>query len=196
MTALAHHPPDDPVGPFTVEDWNRLTPRADGSRLELIRGHFHVTPPPSMHHQYAGDELRAVLKAALRDAGRRDLYAVTGIGTGISTKRRTALIPDVVVLNVPPVGGIADPDHLELVVEILSPGNTGQEQAEKKDAYATAGVPFYWVVRQNRPGAPTITAYRLHREMYFEELTAVPGTAVTIDAAPVPVTVDPAELHP
>ncbi|GGP44128.1 Uma2 family endonuclease [Saccharothrix coeruleofusca] len=192
MTALAHHP----VGPFTVEDWHALTPRPDGSRLELVWGHFQVTPPPSMHHQYAGDELRAVLKAALREAGRTDLYVVTGIGTEISTERRTALIPDVAVLSTRPVGKAAHAADLELTVEVVSPGNSRQEQAAKMAGYAAAGVPFYWVVRQDRLGASSITAYRLKDDEYVEELTAGPGSPVTITAAPVPVTFDPAVLHP
>ncbi|NUT93183.1 MAG: Uma2 family endonuclease [Saccharothrix sp.] len=106
------------------------------------------------------------------------------------------MVSDVVVLNVPPVGKMARPVDLELVVEIISPGNTGQEQADKMDAYAIAGVPFYWVVRQDRPGGPLVIAYRLRNERYVEDATAEPGSTVTITAAPVPVTFDPAVLSP
>jgi hypothetical protein len=71
---------EHPIGPTTVADWLAMEHPPDGSRLELIDGYVHVTPPPSLQHQYAGDELRAVIKAALQDAHRTDLYAVTGGG--------------------------------------------------------------------------------------------------------------------
>ncbi|WP_260192651.1 Uma2 family endonuclease [Actinophytocola gossypii] len=114
---------DHYIGPNTVDDWFARDHPTDGSRLELVYGHLHTSPPPSGQHQYAVDELRLVLKHALRDAGRSDLYAVSGVGVRISTGWRTALIPDVAVLNTRPGGTSIGPDDLELVVEIWSPGH-------------------------------------------------------------------------
>jgi Uma2 family endonuclease len=141
---------EHPIGPITVDNWLTRDHPADGSRLELIYGYLHMSPPPSGQHQYAGDELRLVLKHALRDADRSDSYAVTGVGVRISTNWRTALIPDVAVLNTRPVGTSFGPDDLELVGEIWSPGNGRAERETKTSAYAEAGVPF--------PGWSTRTA--------------------------------------
>lgn len=184
------------IGPDTVDDWLAQEPPSDGSRLELIMGYFHLIPPPSGRHQYFGDELRTVLKTALHAAGRTDLFAVTGIGTQISTPWRTALIPDISVLNVRPLDASFRPEQLELVVEIWSPGNAHSERETKKVAFAGAGVRFLWTVDFDRAGRPAITAHRLRRGDYVVDGVAEPGVTTTLTAAPVPVTLDPADLLP
>jgi Uma2 family endonuclease len=188
---------EHPIGPTTVEDWLAQEHPSDGSRLELIYGYLHVTPPPSAQHQYSGDELRAVIKTALREGHRSDLYAVTGVGVKISTAWRTGLIPDLVVMKVRPVAVSVKADDLVLVVEVWSPSNSRTERETKMAAYAGAGVPYFWAVNQDRIGASTVTAYYLKNGRYVEELAAGPGTIVTIKvAAPVPVTFDPRDLGP
>jgi Uma2 family endonuclease len=184
------------LGPDTVEDWLAQDPPPDGSRLELIMGYFHLVPPPSGRHQYFGDELRAVLKASLRASGRTDLHPVTGVGVQISTPWRTALVPDIVILNVRSVDPTFLPEQLELVVEIWSPGNAHSERDVKKAAYAGAGVLFFWTVDFDKAGRPTITAHRLVRGEYVVQEVAKPGVTTTISSAPVPVTLDPADLLP
>lgn len=187
---------EHPIGPTTVDDWLAEDHPTDGSRLELIFGYLHVSPAPSGRHQYTGDELRAVLRDALQKAGRTDLYAVTAVGVRISSSLRTALIPDVVVLNTKPLATCFDAEDLELAVEIWSPGNTQAERDTKAAVYADAKVPYFWEVNQDRIGSLTLVTHVLKDGQYVEDLTAEPGTAVTVNAAPVPVTFDPAVLHP
>lgn len=184
------------IGPTTVDDWLARDHPTDGSRLELIFGYLHVSPAPSLRHQYTGDELRAVLRDALRQNGRTDLYAITGVGVRISTSLRTAFIPDVVVLNTKPLGTCCRAEDLELAVEVWSPGNTRAERETKKAVYASGNVPYFWEVNEDRLGSLTLVTHVLKDGQYVEDLTARPGTTVTINAAPVPVAFDPAILHP
>jgi Uma2 family endonuclease len=193
VTAALQHP----VGPFTVEDWHALDPRDDGSRLELLWGHWLVSPQPTGHHQHAGTELWFVLRTALRDVGRTDLYPVVAVGVEISKERRTVLAPDVVVLDIKPVGTSFQAENVVLAAEIWSPGNRAKERVDKAEAYAIAGIPHFWTMEQNRFGAVTkFTAYRLERGRYVEAVKAVPGTATLFDVAGVPVKFDPADLAP
>ena len=186
-----------PIGPTTVDEWLTMDHPSDGSRLELIYGYLHVSPAPSGLHQYAVAEVRSVLKDAVQTARRKDLYVVPGVGIKISTPRRTALIPDVVVLSTRPAGLAFEARDLVLAVEVWSPGNKRAERETKVAEYAGAGVPFFWGVKQDRFGSCTVTAYYLEDGQYVEELTAKPGTTVTVKkAAPVPVTFDPADLDP
>jgi Uma2 family endonuclease len=187
---------EHPIGPTTVDDWLVQEHPADGSRLELIFGYLHVSPAPSTRHQYTGDELRAVLRDALRQSGRTDLYAITGVGVRINTGMRIALIPDVVVVNTKPLATCFEAGDLELAVEIWSPSNTRAERDTKAGVYAGANVPYFWEVYQDRLGSLTLITHVLKDGRYVEDLTAKPGTTVTINAAPVPVTFDPAILHP
>lgn len=190
MSAAIEHP----IGPYTVEDWLALDPSVDGSRLELILGYLHVTPAPTGEHQWAASILVQLLRETLVSADRTDLYVVPAVNVRISTPWRTALIPDVVVLDVKPRGVSFAPDNLQLAVEIWSPGNDRAERETKLSAYAGAGVPFVWTLEQDKLGAMTVTAYRLDKGKYVEESQVKPGSWATITAAPVPVRLDPAQL--
>jgi Uma2 family endonuclease len=187
---------EHPIGPNTIEDWLVADQPEDGSRLELIWGYYYVSPAPSMQHQFAGGEVRELLKYTFLRAGRSELYVVTAVAAEISAPMRTGLIPDVLVIDIRPVGPSAKAKNVLLAVEIWSPGNVRSERESKVAAYATAGVPFFWVVNQDKLGGVAVTAYRLENGHYVEELTAHPGEEVTIKAAPEPVTFDPAVLSP
>jgi Uma2 family endonuclease len=186
VAKLAH-----PIGGQTVRDWLEAEAPADGSRLELIWGYWHMAPPPGMPHQYACDELRTLVATGLREAGRGDLYAVTAVGVNISTATRTALIPDLVVIGVPPKGTHCDATDVLLAVEIWSPSNTRAERETKMAAYAAAGVPSFWTLDED----DTLTAYRLKDGLYVVEAVGRPGMPAATTAAPVPITVDPADLR-
>jgi Uma2 family endonuclease len=184
-----------PLGPYTVEDWLAMDPPADGSRLELILGYLHVTPPPSGQHQFAAYRLARSMEDSLRAAGRADLYVVPAIGVRISTPWRTSLIPDVSVLTVKPEGVTFPPDELALVVEVWSPGNAHAERETKMAAYADAGVPFVWTVDQGHDLAGLgLTAFRLTNGLYVAENKVGTDGPTIVTAAPVPVTVNLADL--
>lgn len=73
-----------------------------------------------------------------------------------------------------------------------TPGLSGT----KAGIYSGAGVPYFWEVNEDRMGALTLVTHVLKDGQYVEDLTATPGTTVTVHAAPVPVTFGPAVLHP
>lgn len=88
------------IGPHDVDEWMKLTEPQDGSRLELIYGYYHMTQPPTGEHQRASYKIANLLDELVTTAD-VDLHMVQGVGVNISTGWRTALIPDVVLLNVP-----------------------------------------------------------------------------------------------
>jgi Uma2 family endonuclease len=185
--------PNPVIGPHTIEEWLDLPSPEDGSRIELIFGHLHVTPPPSGEHQVATYRLTRLIDDAIRAAGRTDLYVVPGIGVKISSELRTALIPDVVILDRPPAGVIFPPDALITTVEVWSPGNRRAERETKMAAYAAAGVPFVWTVEQK--SELRLIAHRLDRGEYLvENIIDDTDGLKTITAAPVPITIDLASL--
>lgn len=184
------------IGPYTVEDWLDLDPPVNGSRLELIFGYLHMTPAPSGEHQTAAFNLAVLVRDALRAAEQTDLHVVPAVNVEISTAWRTALIPDVVVLNRKPVGVSFPAGTLVLVVEIWSPGNPRAERETKMIGYAAAGVPFLWAIDLDQPHGPTLAAYRLEQGQYVAETTVRAGATATITAGPVPVELDPADLQP
>jgi len=183
------------IGPHTVEDWLDLPPTVDGSRIELILGDLHVTSAPSGEHQYAASRLIRPLEDAVAAARQTGFYVVTAVGVRITTPFRTALVPDVVVLNQPPVGASFPAEALALAVEVWSPGNSLAERQFTMLGYAGAGVPFFWAVdRQGAHDGLRLTAYRLDKGAYREENALKPGEAAAVTASPVPITLDVADL--
>jgi Uma2 family endonuclease len=144
-----------------------------------------------MAQQYGSDQLRALVSTALREAGRGDLYAVTAVGVKISTATRTALIPDLVVIDIAPKGTHCEAANVLLAVEVWSPAHTRAERETKVAAFAAAGVPSFWTLDEDDP----LTAYRLEDGLYEVAVVGRPGMPAAVTAAPVPVTVGPAELR-
>jgi len=191
VTAVLQHP----LGPTTVEQWLATDRPSDGSRLELILGYSHVTPAPSGRHQRAAFRLARFLEDAVDHAGREhELHVVPAVNVEISSAFRTALIPDIAVLNIEPDLVAFQPDHLVLAVEVWSPGNTAAERRTKLAGYAAAGVQYLWIVDLDDIGA-TVTTHRLRLGSYMPETVVKPGDPDTlVAAAPVPVWVVPARL--
>lgn len=195
MTAasdLAH-----PIGPHTVEEWRTAEHPDDGSRLELIWGYYHVSPPPGGPHQFASGALYRALWQAVE--GNDRLHAVSGIGVEISTAIRTALIPDVALLNTLPTTTSFPASALILAVEVWSPGNSAHERETKVAGYATAGVPYLWTVDLHAiRRTATLRAYELVGGVYRER-TPVPLSGEDMRVAlpgPVEVSIDLATLVP
>jgi Uma2 family endonuclease len=84
------------------------------------------------------------------------------------------------------------PEDIELVVGAWSPGNSKRERAEKFDAYAQAGIRYFWSIEFKRQ--VLVHAYELRAGHYRLVTTLRGGATGTIDAAPVPMTFDPASL--
>ncbi|TQM82527.1 Uma2 family endonuclease [Saccharothrix saharensis] len=187
--------PNPLIGPHTIQEWIELPSPEDGSSVELIFGHFHVDPPPSGEHQLAVTRLIRPFEDSISAAGRTDLYAVIGVGVKISSTLRNGSIPDVVIMDRPPAGASFPAEALRLAVEVWSPGNDRNEREAKVVAYAAAGVPFLWTISRkgDHPGLELI-AHRLHEGQYVLENTVRAAGAATITAAPVPITLDSADL--
>ncbi|MFC4126546.1 Uma2 family endonuclease [Nocardia rhizosphaerae] len=194
MTASAEVSMIHPLGPNTVEDWLAAEQPDDGSRLELIWGYLHMTPPPGGPHQFVTFRLAVVLNEALRVAARSDLTVLPGVGVRISTPFRTGVIPDISVVT----GGFEhtsfSPENVVLAVEIWSPGNTREERDTKIAAFASARVPYLWIVELPVGRPVKFEGYTLGESGYRQEVYAADGETVKAPS-PVPVLVDTAQLR-
>jgi Uma2 family endonuclease len=101
----------------------------------------------------------------------------------------------VVIVDIDPDGVSVTREHLILAAEVWSPGNSRSERETKIGAYAEAGVPYFWSVELDQDRrVSALIAYRLTGGRYVEQSVAAPGTTVTVTAAPVAITFDPAYL--
>jgi Uma2 family endonuclease len=130
---------------WTAADWEQLPD--DGQRYEIIGGVLYVGTAPSPAHQLILMEIVATL---------REQVVVPGIGialtapVGLFMPGTDPVQPDVIVVRAED-RGIIGPRRIEgvpaLLVEVLSPSNANYDLVTKREAYARAGVPEYWIAR-------------------------------------------------
>lgn len=161
----------------------------DGHRYEIVDGSLHVSPSPSRPHQVAAGRVRDLLLAAAP----ADVEVVETVD--IETEN-DVLEPDVVVLPADvayTTGGALKPTQVLLAVEVVSPSSRRMDRMVKPSILAEAGVPAYWRVELDGPGAPLVVRYALDDGVYREVATVRSGESVTVDV-PFAVELRPAEL--
>ncbi len=116
-------------------------------RVELLRGFVaKMSPAPASRHQIISSCINLELATFLRKKPCSVYYAPFDVYLPIKDKN-TVVQPDLFVVcdknKIKDKGCVGTPD---LVVEILSPGNSKREMNDKYDLYEEAGVLEYWVV--------------------------------------------------
>lgn len=157
----------------------------DGHRYELLDGTLLVTPSPNYAHQ------RCVLSLAilLDSAAPPDQEVIVAPFDWVIGPR-TSFEPDVLVARRADIAERNLPRPPLLAVEVLSPSTRRIDLVLKRDAYASAGVPSYWLVD---PDGPSVTALRLEGGAYVEE-ASVSGDDPFTASSPFAVTVVPVRL--
>ncbi|XKK63480.1 Uma2 family endonuclease [Streptomyces sp. ARC32] len=179
----------DHTGPWTVADVLDL-PEDRTTRYELLGESLVMSPAPGVRHQRASFRLHVALDAAARAVG-----VPVEILEGVNVVLPSGLVvPDLVVADAGATA--ADPvtvdiDAVQLVVELVSPGNSTMDRKVKPMLYAEAAIPHFW--RLEFDPAPMLVIYELQGGRYLEQTTALAGATTHLDA-PFPIAIDPAGL--
>jgi Uma2 family endonuclease len=143
----------DPNGYYTYQDY--LTWRFK-ERVELLLGRiFKMSPAPGRRHQEVSGALHGELYMQFKGQKRCSLFSAPfDVRLPVSKtedKTDTVVQPDLCV--------VCDADKLDkqgcngapdLVIEILSPGNTPKEMKDKFELYEASKVTEYWIVDPER----------------------------------------------
>ncbi|MBV6427562.1 MAG: hypothetical protein KIPDCIKN_02084 [Haliscomenobacter sp.] len=148
---------EEPITEYGQLDPNELYTYADylkwlfTDRVELIRGRvLKMSPAPNVEHQRVSIELSRQVANFFLKASCQVFSAPFDVRLPLGRKKgedTTVVQPDLCV--------ICDPAKLDergcqgtpdLVVEILSPGNSRREMKEKFEVYEASGVREYWLV--------------------------------------------------
>ncbi|MFI5960114.1 Uma2 family endonuclease [Cryptosporangium sp. NPDC051539] len=126
--------------------------------IEIVDGMVVVNPCPSKRH----NRLVKILAVALEAAAGPDWNADFDFDVRLQDVPLTNRRPDVVVyradtLDVMP----ARPEHLLLVVEVVSPGSETTDRIVKAEQYARSGISYYWRVEQPPAGVRVVCTYVL-----------------------------------
>jgi Uma2 family endonuclease len=152
----------NPDGSYTYADYLLWQLQ---ERIELIRGKIvRMSPAPSRRHQEAASNLHGMMWAHFKGKPCKVFTAPFDVRLPRKAqpgdKAYTVVQPDLCV--------VCDPAKLDdrgcegapdLVVEILSPGNTRREMREKFEVYEESGVREYWMVHL---GDKTVQVFVLH----------------------------------
>jgi len=118
----------------------------DGLRHEIINGEHFANPSPSTQHQHVSKRLQYQIYTKIELAG---LGVMFNAPMDVQLSEFDIVQPDLVVIlneNVRKITPTKIKVAPHLVVEILSPSTSGNDQTIKKDLYERSGVAEYWVV--------------------------------------------------
>ncbi len=165
MAVIKHLSQLDPTGVYSYADY--LSWKIEQA-LEIIKGKIFKMAAPNTKHQVLSRELTLALGLHFKKHP-CELY-IAPFDVRLFNKKKslkadkdifTVIQPDLCVIcdleKIDTKGCLGAPD---LIIEILSPGNSKREMKIKKDLYAEAGVREYWIVD---PNTETITRFNLEQ---------------------------------
>lgn len=146
-------------------------------RIELLRGYItKMSPAPSSRHQIISRQLFQELSWLLKKKKYQVFYAPFDVYLS-SPEGDTVVQPDICVIcdisKIKKHGCVGSPD---LVIEILSPGNSKREMKDKYELYEQSGIQEYWVVF---PSEQVLQIYSLKDGKYFSQRPYVKGDVVS-----------------
>jgi len=157
----------DPNGDYTYADY--LLWQFE-ERVELLRGKIRQMAAPSMKHQRLVTRLTRVVANALWKTPCQVFVApfdvrLTRFNISKNKEVSTVVQPDLCVICDPAKldtrGCIGTPD---LIIEILSPGNSRTEMKDKFELYQEAGVLEYWIVS---PIEKMVQVWKLNEQGFY-----------------------------
>lgn len=175
----------DPQGSYTYADY--LLWQFE-ERVELLRGRIRQMAAPSTKHQVLVTRITRLFANALWKSPCQVFVAPFDVRL---TRFHPLKNKEVTTVVQPDLCVICDPTKLdkrgcvgapELIVEIISPGNSRTEMRDKFDLYQEAGVLEYWVVS---PIEHTIQIWKLNEAGQYIGLPYnVEGDLVTTPLVP------------
>ncbi|MER6977446.1 Uma2 family endonuclease [Streptomyces carpinensis] len=126
--------------------------------IEIVDGMVVVSPSPSKRH----NRLTRILANALDAAAGPEWNADTDFDVRLQDVPLTNRRPDVTVYRADSIDVTPTrPEHVLLVVEVVSPGSETTDRIVKLEQYARAGIAFYWRVEQSPGTVPLMYTYLL-----------------------------------
>ena len=151
-----------PQGCWSDDDYLWLTDRTR-RLVELTDGYLEILPMPSRGHQRILAFLYSAFHAFLRPLGGEALFAPLRLRIRPGKFRE----PDLLLVRDARDARSGDRfwTGADVVVEVVSPDRPERDLVHKRDDYAEAGIPEYWIVD---PEMETVTVLKLEDGGYVE----------------------------
>lgn len=142
---------------ITAEEYDSWTDEQCAG-VEIVDGMVVVSPSASKRH----NRIARLLANALDAAGGPEWNADTDFDVRLQDVPLTNRRPDIVVYRADTIDVTPTrPEHVLLIVEVVSPGSETTDRIVKLDQYARAGIAFYWRIEQTPTGVPMVYTYVL-----------------------------------
>jgi Uma2 family endonuclease len=169
-----------PQGHWTVNHWEHLP--KDGNRYEIIEGKLYMTTSPSTFHQWIVGRWIRHIGIAAEDRGLGTWYTAP---IGVLLAPKDAAQPDFLFIRADRVAELVRDRRVrgapDLVVEVLSPGNSTEEMANKRTMYARGGVAEYVEVD---PATRRLLHYQLENGTYDEPAVYAEDQTISLMCLP------------
>jgi Uma2 family endonuclease len=195
MTAEMHELEGDAFHLLTIGEYAALGETEHGY-TELIEGRLIMSPSPVPDHNNAGFELGIALRPRLPEDFEVQLDVDVDLQLASPDEPGSSRRPDLMVVSrearkrVRAEGGMIRASEVLLVVEIVSPSSKRTDHVHKRNDYADAGIPNYWIVDIDEP--ISLTACRLTEQFGYQDDQVATGVFRT--EVPFPVEVDLSRL--
>ena len=168
---------------LSIEEFLELPDTYDRRKMELDDGELYIMPRPRTGHQFLQGDLIWHFQGYIRSFEDPPAEVLHDVIVALSLESRILFSPDLVVILHGSSAVIADrmvegaPD---IVVEILS-SDRRRDLVRKRQVYAEAGVPEYWIFD---PRADTATLLELRDGEYVERAALTAGDTLTTPLLP------------
>lgn len=136
---------------ITAEEYDSWPPQLCAG-VEIVDGMVSVSPSPTKRHNRLVRRIANALETAAGDQWNADVDFDVRLQDVPLVNRR----PDVTVYRADTIDlSPTRPEHVLMVVEVVSPGSETTDRVVKLEQYAAAGIQFYWIVEQ-RDGEQTV----------------------------------------
>ncbi|MGI8308516.1 Uma2 family endonuclease [Saccharopolyspora sp. ASAGF58] len=189
MTAV----PKTPHHLLTVAEYAELG-EDDRHRYELQEGSLVVSPSPSPDHGAALLALATQIAPQLPRHLEQLLELDVDLALVPADRPGFVRRPDLIVVDrkarqrVRQDGGLLRASEVVVVVEVVSPGSRRIDHVIKRDEYADAGIPHYWIVDLDEP--VSLLACHLAEPFGYQDPGDVAGEFVTEVPFPVRLRLD------
>jgi Uma2 family endonuclease len=147
----------------------------EGTLAELIDNVLYTSPSPVYKHQKVLRQLFRVLCDLIIDTDQGEVM-IAPFDVYLN-ETSNAVQPDIVVVLKANLAILNEEGHIhgvpDLLVEVLSPGNTDHDLVRKKNLYEKFGVKEYWIVDPDTQQASVFSLQNQKYQLHFEGLSNI-----------------------
>lgn len=170
-------------GEWTVEDYLTLD---TNHLIEYTNGYVEVLPMPSLWHQELVFLLQRMLWEFVTERGLGKVWAAP---LPVQLWQKKFREPDIIFMAAAKVPHLTATylSNVDLVMEVVSPDDPDRDYKKKRNEYAQAGIPEYWIVDPLKNLVTVLVLGNGHYQLHGEFKPGTVASSVHLAGFTVPV---------